>query len=203
FFVGKGNCARCHMVNGRGGVLGPDLSNIGHDRSPAQIEHALLEPGPPPAPTPRRGQRGGGTSAYRSVTVRLRDGGTLRGVAKNESAFDLQLLDLDGKLHLFQKNQLAEVVREKSLMPKVEGSATEVRDLVAYLNRLSIDPNAKSRLAAATGVGEGIAFSDVAHPKPGTWPTYHGNESGNRFSPLNQINTGNVEHLAPKWMFTI
>ena len=27
--------------------------------------------------------------------------------------------------------------------------------------------------------------------------------SGNRFSPLNQINTGNVARLAPKWMFPI
>src|SRR5205085_2225610 len=45
--------------------------------------------------------------------------------------------------------------------------------------------------------------ADVARPKPGAWPTYHGNPSGNRYSPLNQINTGNVEHLAPKWMFTL
>src|SRR5437868_4431803 len=37
-------CASCHMVRGRGGILGPDLSNIGRDRSPAQIEQALREP---------------------------------------------------------------------------------------------------------------------------------------------------------------
>ena len=48
-----------------------------------------------------------------------------------------------------------------------------------------------------------VAFEEIAHPKPGTWPTYDGNQSGNRFSPLDQINTGNVQHLAPKWMFTI
>src|SRR2546425_752993 len=52
-------------------------------------------------------------------------------------------------------------------------------------------------------VGDGIPFVDVAQPKPGTWPTYHGHLSGNRFSPLDQINAGNVQHLAPKWMFTI
>src|SRR5258707_8476232 len=49
----------------------------------------------------------------------------------------------------------------------------------------------------------GVPFEDIAQPKPGTWPTYDGNQSGNRFSPLDQINTGNVEHLAPRWMFTI
>jgi len=50
---------------------------------------------------------------------------------------------------------------------------------------------------------DGIPFDDVARPKPGTWPTYHGHLSGNRFSPLDQINTTNVGQLAPKWMFTI
>ena len=45
FFAGKGNCASCHMVRGRGGVLGPDLSNVGRDRRPAQIEQALRDPG--------------------------------------------------------------------------------------------------------------------------------------------------------------
>ena len=49
----------------------------------------------------------------------------------------------------------------------------------------------------------GVPFEDIAQPKPGTWPTYDGNQSGNRFSPLDQINTTNVQHLAPKWMFTI
>jgi alcohol dehydrogenase (cytochrome c) len=49
----------------------------------------------------------------------------------------------------------------------------------------------------------GIPFADVVHPKPGAWPSYHGNLSGNRFSPLDQINTGTVQRLAPKWMFTI
>jgi alcohol dehydrogenase (cytochrome c) len=48
-----------------------------------------------------------------------------------------------------------------------------------------------------------VPFEDIARPKPGTWPTYDGNQSGNRFSPLAQINTSNVAHLAPKWMFTI
>jgi glucose dehydrogenase len=43
----------------------------------------------------------------------------------------------------------------------------------------------------------------VVRPKPGEWPTYHGNESGNRLSPLDQIGTGNVERLVPQWMFPV
>src|SRR5262249_25615799 len=136
------------------------------------------------------------------VTVRLRDGQTLRGIAKNESAFDLQLLAVDGKLHLLLKDQIAEIAREKSLMPKVEASAEEMRNLTAYLSRLATDPNAKSMLATGE-LGPGVPFDEVAHPKRGTWPTYDGTPSGNRFSPLDQIHTGNVTGLAPHWIFPI
>jgi alcohol dehydrogenase (cytochrome c) len=196
FFAGKGNCTACHMVRGRGRVLGPDLSNVGHDRKLAQIEQALTDPG-------AQQVRGGRSAMYRAVTVHLRSGETIRGLAKNESAFDLQLLGVDGKLRLLLKDQVAEVVFDKSLMPKVQATPGEMRDLLAYLTRLTVDPNAKSNTASAAEIGPGIPFTDIAHPKPGSWPTYHGNESGNRFSPLNQINTSNVAQLAPKWMFAI
>jgi alcohol dehydrogenase (cytochrome c) len=207
FFTGKGNCTGCHMVRGRGGFLGPDLSNIGRERTRAQIEQALRDPGGASVTSGSRRGRGprggGGPGSYRAVTVRLRDGRSIRGLAKNESAFDLQLLGVDGKLHLLLKDQVVEVAREKSLMPKVDATSSEMRDLVAYLSRLTTDSNAKVRLADTTEVGPGIPFADVARPKSGTWPTYNGNQSGNRFSPLDQINTGNVQRLAPQWMFTI
>ncbi|HJZ74516.1 MAG TPA: PQQ-binding-like beta-propeller repeat protein [Vicinamibacterales bacterium] len=48
-----------------------------------------------------------------------------------------------------------------------------------------------------------IPFADIARPRPGEWPTYHGSLSGNRFSPLDQINRATIQRLAPKWMFTI
>jgi alcohol dehydrogenase (cytochrome c) len=188
-FAGKGNCTNCHMVRGRGGILGPDLSYIGRERTAAQIEQVLRDPG--------------GAGSYPAVTVHLRTGQIIHGIAKNESAFELQVLDMDGKLHLLSKEQVADIVREKSLMPKLAWTSNEMRDLVSYLSRLTVDPNAKARLAITADVGPGIPFDEVAHPKNGSWPTYHGNLSGNRFSSLTQINTSNIEHLAPKWMFSI
>jgi PQQ-dependent dehydrogenase (methanol/ethanol family) len=198
FFMGKGNCTSCHMVRGRGSILGPDLSNIGRERTPAQIDQSLRDAGSASAAAPAARGRGGGPS-YRAVTVRLHNGETLHGIAKNESPFDLQLLTVDGKLHLLSKDQVTEVVREKSLMPKVEATSGEIRNLIAYLSRLTSDQTFKANVE----LGPGVSFDDVAHPKPGSWPTYHGNESGNRFSPLNQIDTANVGRLAPKWMFPI
>jgi PQQ-dependent dehydrogenase (methanol/ethanol family) len=199
-FFNSHGCTSCHMIQGRGGVLGPDLSNIGRDRQAAQIEQALSDPGAAPAQSGRGGRGGrGGAPSYKAVTVRLRKGGMLRGIAKNESTFDLQLLAMDGTLHLLLKDEVAEVVREKSLMPKLQASADEKRNLVAYLSRLGREPSTK----LPAELGAGVSFADIARPRPGSWPTYHGNASGNRFSPLDQINSGNVARLAPRWMFTL
>lgn len=35
------------------------------------------------------------------------------------------------------------------------------------------------------------------------WPTYNGQPGGSRYSPLDQIDKGNVARLAPKWSFTL
>ena len=42
-----------------------------------------------------------------------------------------------------------------------------------------------------------------AGKEPGNWLTYSRDYTGNRYSPLDQIHTGNVERLAPKWIFAI
>lgn len=188
FFHGTGNCASCHMARGRGGVLGPDLSNIGRERTLAQIEQALRNPG--------------GMPSYRAVTVKLRNGTTIRGVVKNESPFDLQLLGIDGKLYLLRSEEIAETRPEGSLMPKLQASPEELRDLLAYLTRLTGAESVGTPLATGE-LGGGVSFADIARPKSGSWPTYNGNLSGNRFSPLDQINTRNVPQLAPRWMFAI
>jgi len=170
-------CAGCHMVQGRGGVLGPDLSTVGRTRTAAQIREAL---------------KGGKGS---SMTVTLRDGRVLRGIAKNSSPFDLQLLGLDGKLHLLRTEQIVSSVNGPSFMPAVTG---ETSGLVAYLSSLRTEPG-----VSLGTLGSGVSFSDVARPRTGEWPSYNGLLSGNRFSGLEQINSGNVAQLAPKWMFTL
>jgi PQQ-dependent dehydrogenase (methanol/ethanol family) len=201
FYSGKGKCAECHMIRGRGGVLGPDLSNIGRDRRPAQIEQTLRDPGGEQPQQMGRGGRGG-AAVYHAVTVKLKDGRTVRGIAKNESSFDLQVLGTDHKLYQIRKDQVASLEHEKSLMPKVQATPTEMRDLVAYLSRLSTGTDVTRTLPGAV-VGSGIPFSEVVHPKPGTWPSYDGDESGNRFSSLDQINVKNVQRLAPEWIFPL
>ena len=36
-----------------------------------------------------------------------------------------------------------------------------------------------------------------------TWPTYNGDYSGRRFSPLTQIEIANVRHLSLAWMYRV
>ncbi len=189
FFAGKGNCLRCHAVKGSGPGLGPDLSNLGGRRRVDQILKALNNPAALRTP------------GYRFVSLKLADGRTIRGLAKNESTYDVQLLDLEGKLHLLARRDIAsETAEPKPLMPPVSGTAGEKRDLLAYLARLTNE--GPPRVVTPSKSSDG-AFEHIVNPRPGEWPTYNGQLSGNRHSDLTQISVGNVAQLGAKWIFPI
>jgi len=126
-FEGKGRCLECHMLNGRGGLIGPDLSNIGAERSLRRLREALTQP----RKTIPRG--------YQPVRLVFADGAELRGVVKNEDNFSLQVLGVDGRLHLLLRRELREVhYEEQSLMPAdydQKLTAEEFEDLLAFLSR--------------------------------------------------------------------
>src|SRR5689334_614072 len=87
-FFGDAKCSRCHMYKGLGGRLGPDLSRIGEARSVRELQRAISQPH-------KELLRG-----FETVEVRMRDGGQLRGVRKNEDTFSLQMMDENEKLHM-------------------------------------------------------------------------------------------------------
>ena len=190
FFFGKGQCATCHMVHGRGKAVGPDLSNAGHELTIGEIRQVLRNPNARITP------------GYELLSVSLHDGRTIRGFARGRTDFDIQLQSIDGQFHMLQNHQIASVRDEKqSLMKPLAATREEFRDLVAYLSSL-------------TGVGEGVAsgavaasvgpdFARIANPHPGDWLTYNGNLNGNRYSELKLINTSNVNNLGVKWIFPV
>jgi PQQ-dependent dehydrogenase (methanol/ethanol family) len=191
FFFGNGQCGSCHMVSGRGATNGPDLSSLGREQTVDDIRKSLLEPSAEISP------------GYELVTVRSKTGPSLRGFVRGQSNFDLQLQDLYGQFHLLPNDQIAAIEWEKqSLMQPVKASPEELRDLIAYLSRLA---GVKPGVAAATGPSDtgGISFSRVINPRPGDWLSYDGRLSGNRYSELTQVNTGNVNKLGLKWAFSI
>jgi cytochrome c oxidase cbb3-type subunit 3 len=125
-FNGKGGCLKCHMLNGNGGTIGPDLSNIGAQVTLKHLRESLTQQRPIPPD-------------YRPIKVVTRDGNTVEGIAKNEDGFSIQILDYQDKLHLYDTNELREIIPGKtSLMPhdydKVL-SPQDYQDLVAMLAR--------------------------------------------------------------------
>ena len=215
YFMHEGKCISCHSIQGRGGVIGPDLTNVGRTRTLALLEQSLLNPGSLPPAAAGGGRRGGGGGgggggfgaappAYAAATVKLRDGRTIRGALKNETNFDIQLMGLDGHMYLLSKEEVTDIKHEtQSLMPKVQATPDQMQNLLGYLSELKGEATASSTPLPPLDLGAGVTFAEVAHPKEGEWPSYNGNIGGNRFSPLKEINTSNISQLAPRWMWTM
>ena len=50
-----------------------------------------------------------------------------------------------------------------------------------------------------SGQGQGLDPADILKPLKDSWPTYNGDYSGKRYSPLNQINQTTVKNLTLAW----
>ncbi len=127
-YSGKGGCARCHTVKGRGGALGPDLTDIGERRSAIYLRESLLDP---EAAVPE---------GFLQVQLVTNDGHQITGVRVNEDTFSIQIRDLSDNFRSYFRNELKEVVKQfgKSPMPSYRKAFTpdELNDLVAYLDSL-------------------------------------------------------------------
>lgn len=135
-FNGTAACSNCHMIQGKGGRLGPDLTTAGSSRSTEYFVDSVRNPS-------RRLAQGvleamkEFPQEYEAVSVVTADGTKLIGVVLNEDQFTLQMMDTREQLHLLEKNKLRsfEKTRE-SLMPAYDQkmlSDKDLQDLIAYL----------------------------------------------------------------------
>jgi cytochrome c oxidase cbb3-type subunit III len=130
-FWGKAGCGSCHRILGRGGMLGPDLSNIGALRPVDQIRESILDPD------------ADGFRGYQGVTAITEEGRTISGVARSRTNYSIVVLDKSGNLHTLRTGGLRDVkFSQHSPMPsyKQRINAQQLTDLIAYLSRLSVRP---------------------------------------------------------------
>ena len=134
-FEGSAGCSECHIVNGKGVGLGPDMSDIGARRGLPFLRESILLPGSsiPQGPISLH-------SSFLVVSVVMKDGTELRGMRVTEDAFALNLRDRRGRYHSINKSQIASLDRETgaSLMPDYRERLTEdqVTNIVAYMASL-------------------------------------------------------------------
>ncbi len=204
-FFGKAACASCHQVNGRGGIVGPDLSTSARASADA-LRRKILNPvapftGPPAVASTGRG---GIVGRPQVIVAKTKDGRQLRGVRRNEDTFSVQMLDASGTLHLLDKLQLTDFrVENASLMPgdyATRLSGVELDDLVAYLATLRSRDASTARSSADAG---GVTFDRLvkADAEPQNWFMYWGNFQGTHYSGQKQITPANVGQLQTAWAF--
>ena len=131
-FLSGGQCSGCHMIRGRGGLMGPDLSDVGARRSVDKLRKsietpdAFIEPG------------------YAKVEAVTQDGRRISGAAKNNSNHSIQILDAQGKFYSVLKKDLKSLIHYKrSLMPTPSLSESEKQNLLAFLSRQSLETPAE------------------------------------------------------------
>jgi cytochrome c oxidase cbb3-type subunit 3 len=121
-FFGKAQCSDCHMVNGKGGFIGSDLSFYGADATPDRMRAIILDPDKNlPAD-------------QKATTVVTSTGQRVTGMLRLNNNFSVSLQTLDGTFHFLPKSELAQVdIGSRSLMPASTLNSKEVDDLISYL----------------------------------------------------------------------
>ena len=123
-YDGKGECAKCHRVNGRGPRMAPDLSEIGTIRPARELQQKLVDPNANVRP------------GNRYVEAVTRRGDRIAGRLLNQDTFTVQLLDANERLVSLSRADLRDFTYLKdSSMPSYRDKLTQVEldDVVAYL----------------------------------------------------------------------
>jgi putative heme-binding domain-containing protein len=136
-FYGAANCSLCHMIEGRGGRVGPELTAVGGSRTREAIIDSVRNPS-------RRLAWGLTESTkefpqeYETITAVTGDGKEIKGVALNEDSFSVQIMDTSEQIFLLDKEKLRSFSKSReSLMPTYTPdllSDKDLDDILAYLS---------------------------------------------------------------------
>jgi putative heme-binding domain-containing protein len=128
-FYGSASCSKCHMVEGKGGRLGPDLTGVAGSRSLDSLVESVREPSKQIA------------AGYQTVTIVTADGKDAKGCLMNEDRFSAQIMDTGENILLLEKDKLRSFQKSPvSLMPPYAASALsdkDLEDIIGYLTAVS------------------------------------------------------------------
>ncbi|HEV7401650.1 MAG TPA: PVC-type heme-binding CxxCH protein [Chthoniobacteraceae bacterium] len=120
-----GLCATCHRHNGRGNVVGPDLTFIAQQGDPASLLRSILEPNRDVAPQ------------FYPTLLKLRNGTDFVGILLRSSNTEVYR-DFTGAERSFQKSDILERIDLQTSPMPVGLAATltdgDLRDLLAFLS---------------------------------------------------------------------
>ena len=118
-------CSRCHLVNGEGGQVGPELTMVAATRSVPFIVESILDPGASVA------------SGFEQMMISLSDWSEISGIKKEETEDTLVIADTLGEFHTIDKSEIDELeLIPGSAMPENFSellTVDEFHDLVAYV----------------------------------------------------------------------
>ncbi|QEG00230.1 Soluble aldose sugar dehydrogenase YliI precursor [Stieleria maiorica] len=120
------NCRNCHRIGAVGQNIGPDLSGIGTQQTPAELLGSIVRPSEKIDPK------------YRAKQILTVDGEAVSGIVLEETRESIQIADASGKVHKIAADDI-ELLRfaSKSAMPDqlLSGMTPQnAADLLAYLS---------------------------------------------------------------------
>lgn len=119
-------CVRCHSIRGEGGIVGPDLSEIGDKLSREELLRALIEPSARLSP------------GYGSVKLTLKDGQVISGILNKETESELIIKTSDAEPIEVAVSRIGKRENIPSGMPPMGTlmSKREIRDMIEFLSGL-------------------------------------------------------------------
>ncbi len=124
-FAKQGTCANCHVVNGVGKEVGPNLSEIGKKLSKEALYESILYPS------------AGISHNYETHLLETKKGDVVQGILISQTPAEVTLKDKDAILRTFKRSEIETLTKSPiSLMPAdlhQTMTTQELADVVEYL----------------------------------------------------------------------